>query len=143
MRYGYPLLALVMALGCTSASAAVRMPQVGPCRPADSISASTLPLLDSIATRGESRYVALRGVFQVQLATPNDVFLMADSGSCQTAAGVLDSMYNQPASGRSVHLYKVGTSYALDDPEHRVGNGQRILHFLTAAWTPVKAMPKY
>ena len=113
------------------ASAPGRTPP-GQCLPADSITAQTMPLLDSIANGLTADMQATRDSLGLPMASNVRSSVVTQNTTCTNAAAAIDAIAGTPPSGRRVYVYKLGKFYAVEDPNRTAGGWRQIAFFSSA-----------
>jgi hypothetical protein len=82
-----------------------------------------------IAMSSDSVHAALRATLGIPLTTLNQIGPVNDSPTCGKVASAINSTLSTPKKIRSIHLLRVGTTYAAMDPAERAGEWRPIFFF--------------
>jgi hypothetical protein len=86
------------------------------CRPADALSARTITDLQALVTSTDSIDKASRDSLKVAATTANNVKLVTNSSTCQSALTAFNTKEQTPGMSRLVYVYQIGKLYGVEDP---------------------------
>ena len=103
------------------------------CRAVDTISATTISTLQSLATSTIPADVALKDALHLSIRRASDVSLVTTEATCLRAATEMDKLWQTGTTNRQVYVHKVGSDFGVEDPPAGSGN-YRGVAFFTSKW---------
>ena len=87
-----------------------------------------------LATAADSITAQRRTFYQLQLTTPGNVSRVTKENDCKKAAAVIDSVAGTPNSGRTVHLWKLGSNYGTESPAYSATTTTSVIFILSSSF---------
>jgi hypothetical protein len=117
-------------LGLTGAAHA----QSSACRPPDVESSRTTSTLKDYVTSTDSFTIRLQNALGITGTPVNKISYSTDPRTCSSAVTALNSRFKTPGLARSVYVWIVGGSYAVEDPSDQLPGGYRAIILFTSKW---------
>lgn len=107
------------------------------CKAASLRSAETLRRLQDIATTTDTAMIRLRSGYGIAMGlAAGDVLLLTTESMCVRASAAVDTVEQRPGvTGRSVHLFSMGSHYVVDPYSGDTTNRARAVFVFDSAWT--------
>ncbi|HEU4564706.1 MAG TPA: hypothetical protein VFS05_08665 [Gemmatimonadaceae bacterium] len=120
----------LLALACTTSTPAAGLgrdgvtpsPREAPaCRQPGEDSEYTLDYLRDLLSTSDPQRTPVRDSISLSVLADTAIVLVTNEATCARAIPAYERALGRTRSGRSVHVYRAGASYVVEDPAERVG----------------------
>ena len=99
------------------------------CLPSDAVASRHVAEFQALITSVKPKDVSYRQLLGLSATKASDVSYVTDERTCNKAVAALDALWGTPPSERQVYVYRIGTDFAVEDPQVRGGEYKQITIF--------------